>query len=342
MYGVVLPGHKRVEGREFPTPEPASGQALIRMKASGLCGSDLRAIYHEHLGEGAERYQNVIAGHEPAGEVAAVGSGVFDFAPGDRVIVYHIAGCGTCRECRRGQMISCTSPRRQAYGWQRDGGHADYLLAEASTLVHLPDELSYVDGALIACGFGTVYQAIVRAAVSGRDTVLIVGLGPVGLAAVMLAIASGADVVAVDLVPARLRLAERLGARCTLLATDETLSQVQECTRGRGTEVAFDCSGSQQGRKLCLEAARARGRVVYLGEGGTLTFAPSPLLLHKNLSIIGSWVCGLAEMEELSEHLARKGLHPELTVTDRFELRQAARAYETFAAGECGKVVIEM
>jgi threonine dehydrogenase-like Zn-dependent dehydrogenase len=342
MYGVVLPGQQRVEGREFPLPEPGFGQVLVKMKASGLCGSDVRAIYYEHVGVGAEGYQGVIAGHEPAGEVEAVGPGVLDFNRGDRVIVYHIAGCGTCKECRRGHMISCSSSRRQAYGWQRDGGHADYLLAEASTLVQLPDELSYVDGALIACGFGTAYQGIVRASVSGRDTVLVVGLGPVGLAVAMLAIASGADVIAVDRVQERLRLAEQLGSACTLASSSETPEQIREWTRGRGVEVAFDCSGNEQGRHLCLEAARAQGRVVFLGEGGTVSFAPSPLLLHKKLSLIGSWVCGLVEMEELAEHLVRRGVRPERTVTHRFGLREADAAYATFAQGRSGKVVLEM
>lgn len=340
MKGIILPGSERVEIRNFDVPEPKYGQVLVKMKASGLCGSDLRAIYREHLGTGAERYQNVIAGHEPAGQIEAVGPGVIGFQPGDRVIVYHIAGCGVCRECRKGYMISCSSPHRAAYGWQRDGGHADYLLAEARTLVHLPSDLTYVDGALIACGFGTAYQGILRAGVSGRDGMLVVGLGPVGLAAVMLGASSGADVIAVDIVPERLELAKQVGASATLLGGDTALSQLQELTNGRGIEVAIDCSGSSQGRLLCLEAARDWGRIVYLGEGGSVTFEPSPLLIHKRLSLFGSWVCGLAEMEELTEHLVRKNLHPEITVTHRFPLEDTRNAYQTFAAGKSGKVVI--
>lgn len=191
MRGVILPGRERVELREFDCPEPGHGQVLVKMKASGLCGSDLRAIYHEHTGSGAERYRNVIAGHEPSGQVEAVVPGVGGFEPGDRVVVYHILGCRRCEECTKGFMIGCSSQERAAYGWQRDGGHDDYLLAEASTLLHLPDGLTYTDGALVACGFGTAYQGILRAGVSGRDTVLVVGLGPVGLGAVMLAAASG-------------------------------------------------------------------------------------------------------------------------------------------------------
>jgi threonine dehydrogenase-like Zn-dependent dehydrogenase len=92
MRGVVLPGDQRVDICEFPIPQPGAGQVLVRMQASGLCGSDLRAIYYQHTGSGAERYQGCIAGHEPAGQVEAVGPGVRSVRPGDRVVVYHIAG----------------------------------------------------------------------------------------------------------------------------------------------------------------------------------------------------------------------------------------------------------
>jgi threonine dehydrogenase-like Zn-dependent dehydrogenase len=256
MRGVILPGEERVELQEVPTPEPGHGQVLVRMRASGLCGSDLRAIYHEHTGSGAERYQGCIAGHEPAGQIEAVGPGVSAFEVGDRVAVYHIAGCGQCRDCRGGYMISCTSPERAAYGWQRDGGHADYLLAEERTLIRLPDELTYADGALAACGFGTAYQAILRAGVSGRNRVLVAGLGPVGLGAVMLAASSGAEVIGVDLVPERLELGKQAGAEHVLLADQDTAESILQLTDGHGTEVGIDCSGSGAGRRLCLETAR--------------------------------------------------------------------------------------
>ncbi len=213
MRGVYLPGGRRVEIRELPRPEPGHGQVLVRTRASTICGSDLRAIYREHLGHGPEAYQDVIAGHEPAGEIVEVGPGCRRFRAGDRVALYHIAGCGLCHDCREGYMISCTSPFRAAYGWQRDGGHADFVVAEEATCVALPDALSYVDGACVACGFGTAYQALWRAGVSGRDAVLITGMGPVGMGAGLLAHALGAPlVIGVDVAPERLELAQRIGA----------------------------------------------------------------------------------------------------------------------------------
>ena len=126
MTGAYLPGNSTVELREVPVPEPGHGEVLLRMKASTICGSDIRCIYHEHLGKGPEGYQGVIAGHEPCGQIVKTGPGCRRFGEGDRVIVYHISGCGLCNDCRRGYMISCTSEKyRRAYGWQRDGGMAD-------------------------------------------------------------------------------------------------------------------------------------------------------------------------------------------------------------------------
>src|SRR5260370_7667290 len=158
MTGVVLPGNRQLELREFPVPEQGYGQVLIGMKASSLCGSDLRAIYRPaQQGTGPEAYQGVIAGHEPCGIIEQVGPGVAHFNVGDRVIVYHIAGCGACRDCRAGWMISCSQPERAAYGWQRPGGHAEFLLADQHTLVHLPDELTYLDGAMLSSALGPAY-----------------------------------------------------------------------------------------------------------------------------------------------------------------------------------------
>ena len=124
MQGAILPGNSTTEIKEFQVPLPGYGEVLLRVKASTICGSDIRCIYHEHLGKGPEGYQpGMIAGHEPCGQIVATGSGCKQFKSGDRAIVYHISGCGLCYDCRRGYMISCTHPTlRRAYGWQRDGG----------------------------------------------------------------------------------------------------------------------------------------------------------------------------------------------------------------------------
>ena len=339
MRGVFLPGGRQVDIREVGDPTPGHGQVVVAMRASTICGSDLRAIYREHLGTGPEAYKGVIGGHEPCGEIVAVGPGCRRFTVGDRVTLYHIAGCGLCPDCRRGYMIGCTSPLRAAYGWQRDGGHADLLLAEESTCVALPDALSWLDGASVACGFGTAYEALWRAGVSGRDAVLVVGLGPVGLAAGSLARALGATVVVgADPVESRRELAVSLGA--VDVAVPPAEDGVREATGGHGCEVSVDCSGSASGRALALAGTRRWGRCVFVGEGNRLEIDVSPTLIHRQLTVFGSWVTSIGHMEELVELLVRWDLHPDRTVTDRFSLDEADRAYATADSGLGGKVAL--
>jgi threonine dehydrogenase-like Zn-dependent dehydrogenase len=239
-------------------------------------------------------------------------------------------------------MISCSQPERAAYGWQRPGGHADFLVAEERTLVALPDELSYLDGAMVACGMGTAYAACCRAGVSGRDRVLITGLGPVGLGTALLCKAMGAQVVGVEFVSERRDLAQKLDITDVVIPhnDEDVLTSLSKKTAGHGFEVAIDCSGNANARHMCLDMAREWGRVVFVGEGGTVTFEPSPLLIHKQLTLYGSWVCSLPQMEELVEHLVHWNLHPDVLVTHRFPLDQAKQAYEIFDTGKTGKVAI--
>ncbi len=344
MKGVILPGQRRVEFKEFPVPEPGHGQVLVKMKASSICGSDIRAIYREHLGHGPEAYQNVIAGHEPCGQIVKTGPGCKRFKKGDRVILYHISGCGVCNDCRQGYMISCTSERRAAYGWQRDGGHAEFLLAEENTCVALPDELSYVDGALVACGFGTVYEALNRVRVSGQDRVLITGVGPVGMAAGLVAKAMGASqVTGADISTGRLDFALNVGAIDEAVLSDGgALGKIKALTGGLGCEVSIDCSGAPAGRLLALQGTRRWGRCAMVGEGGAVEFDVSQTIIHNQITIYGSWVTSLGHMEDLVEKLVEWKLRPEVIVSHRFRLDEAAEAYRVADEGQSGKVCIVM
>jgi threonine dehydrogenase-like Zn-dependent dehydrogenase len=342
MNGVVLPGDSTVRPVKVDVPKPGHGQVLLQMKASSICGSDIRAIYREHLGTGPEAYQGVIAGHEPCGQVVAVGPGCRRLSVADRVVVYHIAGCGVCEECRHGYMIGCTSPTRAAHGWQRDGGHAEYLLAEEATCILLPEPLTYVDGALVSCGFGTAYEGLLRLELSGQDRLLITGLGPVGLAAAMLGRALGAGpIIATDIAPERRKMAEDLGLVDHALSADDTAAAaVAEVTGGRGCEASIDCSGNGVARVFALENTRTWGRCAFVGEGGQITFPVSELLIHKQITLHGSWVTSLRHMEELLERLVRWNLHPERIVTHRYPLPQADEAYRIADRGAAGKVCI--
>jgi threonine dehydrogenase-like Zn-dependent dehydrogenase len=343
MRAAYLPGDSTVEMRTAPVPAPGHGEVLLRVKASTICGSDIRCIYHEHLGKGPEGYQGVIAGHEPCGEIVEIGPGCRRFKAGDRVIVYHISGCGVCNDCRRGFMISCTSAQyRRAYGWQRDGGMAPWMVAEEKDLIALPDALTYADGAQVACGFGTVYEGLEKIGISGDDAVLITGLGPVGLAAGALCRKLGANkIIGIDISRERRQLATRLGLCDSVLAAGaDDVAELRHLTGGHGVEKAIDCSANADARAVAIRATRKWGKIVLIGEGGTVAFNPSPDIIHDQKSIHGSWVTSTWRMEELVERLVRWNLHPEDIVTHRFALEQAGDAYALMAGGQCGKVAV--
>ena len=344
MKGVVLPGARKVEFCDVPVPEPGFGQVLVKMKASSICGSDIRAIYREHLGHGPEAYQGVIAGHEPCGQIVKIGPGVQRYKAGDRVMFYHISGCGVCRDCREGYMISCTSPVRAAYGWQRNGGHADYLLAEENTCVALPDELSYEDGALVACGFGTVYEALSRVQVSGQDSVLITGMGPVGMAAGMMAKTMGATkVIGVDISPARLAFSEKVGViDCSVLSGDDALNVIKSETARlwlRGLHrLLWRPVGPPAGtaRHAALGPRSHGGRRQHY----CLRRQPDhhPQSDH-HFRLLGDQ-CG--PYGGPGGQAGGMELKPSVTITHRFSLDQAAEAYRVMDEGQSGKVCIVM
>ena len=205
------------------------------MRASGICGSDLNLYRRES--RPSEEKELVVCGHEPCGEVVERGPGVSEQqAPtGQRVMIHHYRGCNACWLCRMGYTQMCE--QTEIMGTDMHGGNAPYLLAPASTLVPLPDELSFAEGAAIACGTGTAYAALKRLDVSGRDTLAIFGQGPVGLAATQLAVAMGARVIAVELSEERRAMARELGAEVTIDPSADAAGRSNsdaDARRGRG------------------------------------------------------------------------------------------------------------
>ncbi|MHB1354569.1 MAG: zinc-dependent alcohol dehydrogenase family protein [Anaerolineae bacterium] len=341
MRGVLYPGGSTAELCDFPTPQPGHGQVLVRMRASGICGSELHFIYQvSREAKSRSNMHGIIPGHEPCGQVEALGTGVVGLATGDRVVIYHISGCGQCKYCRAGWMLHCTVHKR-TYGVDINGGHADYILVDARNCVKLPEPLSYADGAHCACGGGTAYQALRRLEISGRDRLAVFGLGPVGLGGVILAKALGATVYATDILPERVELARKLGADVAFVASEvEVVPYLRELTGGEGLEAAIDFSASPIARNQALDCVGIWGRVAFVGEGNKTTFEPSPQMLHRQLTVIGSWVCGLWQLEELAGFMARRNLSFEPMITHRYPLNEIKQAIDAFAEGHTGKVMI--
>ncbi len=206
----------------------------------------------------------------------------------------------------------------------------------------MPDSLTYLDGAQVACGYGTVYEAIEKIGISGDDAVLVVGLGPVGLAALHIAKAMGANMlIGVEMNETRIELAKKLGLCNNVIKPGENaLDEILALTGGNGVEKALDASASDPGRALAIRATRSFGKIAFVGEGGTCSFNPSPDIIHGQKTIYGSWVTSLWRMEELVERLVRWNIHPEDLVTHKFALSEAGKAYSTMANGDCGKVAV--
>jgi threonine dehydrogenase-like Zn-dependent dehydrogenase len=337
MRGLVFKGGREVALEEFPDPTPGVGEVVVAIRASGMCGSDM-APYREPR---AATSNPIITGHEPCGVVAAVGAGVSDrqATVGQRVLIHHYQGCGICKQCRIGYAQMCMRGSK-TMGFSMHGGNAPYLLAPASALMPLPDELSFAEGAAIACGTGTAYSALKRLDVSGRDTLAIFGQGPVGLAATQLAVAMGARVLAVDLAPERRQLALELGAEVAIdPAATPPVAAILELTHGEGAHATLDCTGNPEARANCTKAARAWGRACFVGERGTATFDMTPDVIHKQLTMYGSWTFSTVLMAECAQFAVDRRIPLRHVFTETFTLDQAADAFRLFESRTMGKGV---
>ena len=343
MRGIVFLGGRKLELREFPDPAPGPGEVVLEMKASGMCGSDLhpyRAVGDAAaaLGLGGQGGP-VIAGHEPCGVVAAVGPGVLGVQVGERVMNHHYRGCGRCKHCRVGWSQLCRAGI-VVYGVTGHGGHAPYMKVPASTLVPLPEALTFEEGAAISCGTGTAYGALKRLDVSGRDTLAVFGQGPVGLSATMLGRAMGARVIALDISPERRALARDLGADEVVdPAAADPVAALHDLTHGEGVEVALDCSGNAAARVAAVRSATTWGRVGFVGEGGTVTLDVSRDLLRRQLTLIASWTFSAVGQEACARFIADRRVPLERLLTHRFRLEQADEAYRLFDTQTTGKGV---
>jgi threonine dehydrogenase-like Zn-dependent dehydrogenase len=228
----------------------------------------------------------------------------------------------------------------QVMGFSANGGNAPYLLAPASAMVPLPEPLSFSEGAAIACGTGTAYSALKRLDVSGRDTLAIFGQGPVGLAATQLATAMGARVIAVDPEPERRRLANELGAAETLDPNAAgPVEAIRELTHGEGADATLDCTGIAEARANCAKAARPWGRACFVGEHGTATFEMTPDVIHKQLTMYGSWTFSTVLLAECAQFAVDRQIPLGHVFTDTFRLEQADEAFQKFASRSMGKGV---
>jgi threonine dehydrogenase-like Zn-dependent dehydrogenase len=345
MRGIVFTGNRQLELRDFPDPTPGPGEVVLEIKASGMCGSDLkfyRADGNEtaSLGLGGSG-KKVIAGHEPCGVIAAVGPGVSETEGrvGQRVMNHHYTGCGHCKHCRVGWSQLCNAGIT-VFGATGDGAHAKYMKVPARTNVPLPDELTFEEGAAVSCGTGTAYGALKRIDVSGRDTLAVFGQGPVGLSATMLGVAMGARVIAVDIAAERLALAKQFGADALINSREtDPVKAIKDLTHGEGAEATMDCTGLPEPRVAAVQSTATWGRMCFVGEGGATTLDVSRDLIRKQLTLVASWTFSAMGQWECARFVADRKIALGRIFTDHFRLDQAVEAYKRFDTQTTGKGV---
>ena len=334
MRGVTFRGGRQAELREFPDPQAGPGEAVLAIRASGLCGTDL------HRYRDAEPTE-LITGHEPCGIVAELGPGApAGLQVGDRVMCHHYAGCGVCEICAMGYEQLCPQGHITYGGGTGHGANADYMLCPARSLVHLPPELSFEEGAAISCGTGTAWNGLKKMEVSGRDIVAVFGQGPVGASGTLSAKAMGARVIAVDVMPERLRLAEELGADYTVNPAQTDAAQaIRDLTGGLGATAALETSGNPAARQQALQCLRPFARCCYVGIGGPAEIDFNREVIFKVATIYGSWTFSKAELIEIARFFVDTRAPLDKLITHRYSLDQAVEAFQTFDTATTGKCV---
>jgi len=347
LKGASFAGRRTVEFIEVADPAPGPDEVVLAMRASGMCGSDLH-YFRSETGSGgpvasAGNATRVVAGHEPCGEVVAVGADVPAARAhvGMRAMVHHYWGCDACEHCSTGWPQMCSHVPPAIYGVNAHGGHAPFMKVPARTLVTLPDALSFAAGAALACGTGTAYDALKRIGLSGRDTIAIFGQGPVGLAATQLAMAQGARVIALDVRAERLARARELGAHATFdAAMPDVVTAVRDLTHG-GAHVALDTSGVTDARATAIRCVRPWGRVSLVGAGGELRI-PIADIMRRQVTMMTSWTFSTTGLAECAAFVAERGVAVEDVYSHRWTLAQAAEAYAWFDRQDAGKGVLLM
>ncbi|MGW2650325.1 alcohol dehydrogenase catalytic domain-containing protein [Streptomyces sp. NPDC001393] len=333
MQGVVFYGERELALETFPDPTPADGEVVVEIKASGMCGSDL------HTFRGPQLPKPVIAGHEPAGDVVAVGGQVSTDWIGQRVMVHHYFGCGRCDQCRSGWTQMCREGAT-AMGATAPGSHATYITVPVTTVMPMPEGLTYLAAAAISCGTGTAWGALKRLQLHGDDTLAIFGQGPVGLAATQLASAMGARVIALDISASRLARSRDFGASETVnpAEVDSVSDAIRELTGGRGVSKSLETSGASSAAKDALHVLDLWGTACWVGVGSTINFELTEHL-YKQITAVPSWTLSVPAMEHCARFVLDRGIDVDALFTETWKLADAAEAYRVAMQQTTGKGV---
>ncbi|MFB6466827.1 zinc-dependent alcohol dehydrogenase family protein [Cytobacillus sp. Hz8] len=320
----IIEHRKPLRIGNVPDPTPGPHDVIIRIEASGVCRSDWHAWMGDWSWIGLSPELPIIPGHEMGGVVEAIGKEVKNFRPGDRVTTPFHEGCSHCPNCLSGHSNRCD--HLQIFGFGYDGAYAEYVKVPNGdfNLVPLPDEVDSLSAAAIGCRYMTGYHGVIRSDVKPGNWLVVHGAGGVGLSAVQVANAIGAQVIAVDVDPAKLDLAKKEGAVATVNAREESVIEaVKEITRG-GAHASIEALGIQETILNSVLSLRKGGRHVQIGlttsnEGG-IAGLPIDVITAQELEIVGSLGNPRTDYDGLLSLIAQEKLNPKSLVSREISL----------------------
>jgi len=312
--------HKPLELQEIPIPQIGPSDVLVRVKVAGICHSDA----HYRAGVSPVRPLPMTLGHEVSGVVEEVGADAHHFKPGDRVCLHYLVSCGNCEYCSRGSEQFCTTG--SMIGKYRDGGYAEYIKIPARSVMPLPDEIPFDQGAIMMCSSATVFHALKKSRFSAGETVAVFGVGGLGMSAVQLARALGAmQVFAVDINPEKLKLAEKLGAIAINAKQANPTKTIRELTAGKGVNIALELIGNPATMRQAIESLAVFGRVAMVGlNAETVEIDPYNDLVMKEAEVIGVADHLAQELPTLIELVRQGKLDLSHVISDTISLDAAA------------------
>jgi D-arabinose 1-dehydrogenase-like Zn-dependent alcohol dehydrogenase len=318
-----------------PDPVPGPTDVLVETRACGICGTDV----HIQDGWGYTPDLPFVMGHEPSGVVAAVGKDVARFRPGDRVIPNIFFTCGDCLYCRTNRETQCLQLNGILGVLKHWGGYGAYFRAPARQVFHLPDAVSFTEGAIVADAVVTALHAVRAGRVIAGETVVVIGIGGCGGAAVQICTLSGARVIAVDVTPAKQAHALALGAETALIASQDTAQAILDLTEGLGAACVIDAVGSTTTLATGVDCLASGGRLVVLGYTQERYPLDPRRVAVRELEIIGVRSGGRQHTADALRLVADQRWKS--IVSDRFPLEQVNEALALLRGGSAlGRVVL--
>ena len=342
MKALLLSEYKKLAVVDMPTPEIANDEVLVRVKACGICGSDI----HGYDGSTGRRIPPLVMGHEAAGVIERTGRAVEGFAPGDRVTFDSTVSCGKCEFCQSGRINLCDN--RMVLGvscgdYRRHGAFAEYVSVPARILYHLPDTLPFERAALIEA-VSIAVHAVSRRVPSPEDDVVVVGAGMIGVLVIQVLKTKGCrNIIAVDVDPQKLELATRMGAARTVNAKDgDVPAAVRDLTGGKGADVSFEVVGHTDTVQTSIRCLRKGGTAVLIGNLSPKVELPLQEVVSREISVLGSCASN-GEIPQCIELLASGAVNVDPLVSLKAPLDAAPGLFERLYAGDKNlmKVILE-